>query len=122
MAARWWASHMRAQDLSQTEVAAFERAVKAGILARCEGHWYPSEPLRGSGFRSILNDMTTDSILIEAAHAVRIRDIRMRLPQAVVWVNPGSVRAKIEDERTTEDVYVSSSCSNVSNAGTEEDL
>jgi len=96
---------MRQHDLSQTEVNTFEQALRRGIMRRCEGRWYPSEPLRASGLRSIINDLTIDPLLVEAAAAARIRDIRSRLPQAVVWVNPSAVKVKIEEERFTQVLY-----------------
>jgi hypothetical protein len=96
---------MRQHDLSQSEVNAFEQALRNGIIRRCEGRWYPNEPLRASGLRSIINDLTIDPLLVEAAAASRIRDIRSRLPQAVVWVNPCSVKVKIEEERFTEVLF-----------------
>jgi hypothetical protein len=96
---------MRQHDLSQTEVSTFEQALRRGIMCRCEGRWYPSEPLRASGLRSIINDLTIDPLLVEAAAAARIRDIRSRLPQAVVWVNPSAVKVKLEEERFTQDLF-----------------
>mmetsp|Transcript_48567 Transcript_48567/g.101482 ORF Transcript_48567/g.101482 Transcript_48567/m.101482 type:complete len:238 (-) Transcript_48567:200-913(-) len=105
VASKWWASKMRQHDLSQTEVNTFEQALRRGIMRRCEGRWYPSEPLRASGLRSIINDLTIDPLLVEAAAAARIRDIRSRLPQAVVWVNPSAVKVKIEEERFTQVLY-----------------
>ncbi len=105
VASKWWASKMRQHDLSQTEVNTFEQALRRGIMSRCEGRWYPSEPLRASGLRSIINDLTIDPLLLEAAGAARIRDIRSRLPQAVVWVNPSAVKVKIEEERFTQVLF-----------------
>jgi hypothetical protein len=96
---------MRQHDLSQTEVNTFEQALRRGIMQRCEGRWYPNEPLRASGLRSIINDLTIDPLLVEAAAAARIRDIRSRLPQAVVWVNPSAVKVKIEEERFTQVLF-----------------
>ncbi len=55
--------------------------------------------------RSIINDLTIDPLLVEAATAARIRDIRSRLPQAVVWVNPSVVKVKIEEERFTQVLF-----------------
>ena len=73
--------------------------------SRCEGHWYPSEPRRGSGHRSVINDLTTDPLLASAALAARIRDIAARLPRAVIWINPGSVRVQVEGERLPQDIF-----------------
>ena len=96
---------MRQHDLSQTEVSCFQQHLLNGIMLRCEGRWFPSEPLRASGFRSIINDLTSDPLLIEAAAAARIRDIRFRCPKAVMWVNPLSVRVKLDEERFTQVLF-----------------
>ena len=90
--------------------------MRRGIINRCETRWYPDEPLRGSGLRSIINDLTIDPLLVEAAATARIRDIRSRLPQAVLWVNPSSVKVKMEDERSTEVLF----CRIVSSKGESE--
>ena len=116
VASKWWASRLRQHDLSQSEVIAFEQALRRGIINRCETRWYPDEPLRGSGLRSIINDLTIDPLLVEAAATARIRDIRSRLPQAVLWVNPSSVKVKMEDERSTEVLF----CRIVSSKGESE--
>eukprot|EP00961_Rhodomonas_salina_P223352 3020371-Rhodomonas_salina.1 len=82
VAARYWARSMRQHDLAGCEVAAFENALKQGMLKRCTGHWYPNEPMRGSGHRSVINDFSTDPVILEAADSVRITDIGSRLPRA----------------------------------------
>ena len=104
-AAKWWTMSMRQHDLSQQEVAAFEQALRGGMEARCEGHWYPSEPRRGSGYRSVIKDLTTDQLLLSAGLSARIRDVASRLPCAVVWINPGSVRVQVEGERLSQDLF-----------------
>ena len=125
VASKWWASRMRQHDLSVTEVNSFEQALRRGIIGRCEGRWYPNEPLRGSGLRSIINDLTVDPLLVEAAAAARIRDIRVRLPQAVVWVNPSSVKVKLEEERFTQILFggvISSKAEGAETTASDEDL
>ena len=116
---------MRKHDLSVTEVNTFEQALRRGIINRCEVRWYPNEPLRGSGLRSIINDLTVDPLLVEAAAAARIRDVRFRLPQAVVWVNPSSVKVKLEEERFTQVLFgglISSKADVAETAASDEDL
>mmetsp|Transcript_7788 Transcript_7788/g.15448 ORF Transcript_7788/g.15448 Transcript_7788/m.15448 type:complete len:204 (+) Transcript_7788:73-684(+) len=120
VAARWWSRGMRQQDLSQGEVAAFEHALKYGMVNRCMGHWYPSEPMRGSGHRSVINDFSTDPVILEAADAVRIRDITSRLPRAVMWLNPGSVKVKLEGRPWAESLYSNSNSSGTSGSEDED--
>jgi len=95
-AARWWASQLQGSGISKTNLKTFEDTVATLLAHRCDGHWYPSDPSRASGLRSTMNDVTVDPILVAAAEAASIADIGRRLPLAVVWVNPGSVRARVE--------------------------
>eukprot|EP00291_Cryptomonas_curvata_P009968 CAMPEP_0172187510 /NCGR_PEP_ID=MMETSP1050-20130122/21386_1 /TAXON_ID=233186 /ORGANISM="Cryptomonas curvata, Strain CCAP979/52" /LENGTH=147 /DNA_ID=CAMNT_0012861857 /DNA_START=501 /DNA_END=944 /DNA_ORIENTATION=- len=104
-AAKWWASRMRQHDLSQQELNTFEQALRIGMEARCDGHWYPSDPRRGSGHRSVVNDLTIDPLLTSAAATARIRDVASRLPRAVLWINPGGVQVQVEGERSLQLVY-----------------
>ncbi len=77
-AARWWACRLRRDDLSRADLTAFERALRAGMEARCDGHWYPWEPRLGSAYRSVGNDLTVDPVPASAAAAARIRDVGAR--------------------------------------------
>ena len=113
-AAQWWSSKLRQHDLAASEVQAFEQGVRNGLMKKCTGHWYPSDPLRGSGHRSLVNDISTDPIFLSAAADVRIRDIGARLPRAVMWVNPASVKVQLENGRYPETIY--STCSSGSNS------
>jgi hypothetical protein len=108
-AALWWSTKMRQHDLAVSEVQAFETGVRNGLLNRCNGHWYPSDPLRGSGHRSLVNDFSTDPVFLSAAAAVNIRDIAGRLPRAVMWVNPSSVKVQLENGRYPDTVFSSTS-------------
>jgi len=121
-AAQWWSSKMRQHDLAISEIQAFEAGVRKGLMNRCNGHWYPSDPPRGSGHRSLLNDFSTDPIFLAAAADVRIRDISSRLPRAVMWTNPGSVKVQMENGRHPETVYHGgNSGSNSDGTSSEED-
>ena len=104
-AAHWWSSKMRQHDLAFSEVSAFEAAVRNGLMSKCSGHWYPNDPLRGSGHRSLVNDISTDPVFLAAAAEVRIRDVGGRLPRGVMWVNPGSVKVQLEMGRYPETIY-----------------
>mmetsp|Transcript_7786 Transcript_7786/g.15446 ORF Transcript_7786/g.15446 Transcript_7786/m.15446 type:complete len:163 (-) Transcript_7786:153-641(-) len=121
VAANWWSRNMRQQGLSQIEVAAFEHALKYGLVNRCSGHWYVNEPMRGSGHRSVINDWSTDPVILEAAAAVRIRDITSRLPRAVMWLNPDSVKVKLEGRPWADSLYRNSATSSGSSGSEDED-
>ena len=124
VAAQWWSSKLTQHDLANSEVQAFENAVRTGLQSKCNGHWYPNDPLRGSGHRSLVNDISTDPIFLAAAAEVRIRDIGTRLPKAVMWVNPSCVKVQLDNGRYPETVF--STCASGSNsegtASDEDDL
>ena len=124
IAAQWWSSKLTQHDLANSEVLAFEHAVRTGLQSKCNGHWYPNNPLRGSGHRSLVNDISTDPIFLAAAAEVRIRDIGTRLPKAVMWVNPCCVKVQLDNGRYPETVF--STCASGSNsegtASDEDDL
>ena len=90
---------MKQANLAQSQINAFEQSLRSGLAQRCDGHWYPSDPLRGSGHRSVICSITVDPILVAAAQAASIRDFVSRLPKCIVWVNPGVVRVQLEDDR-----------------------
>mmetsp|Transcript_20789 Transcript_20789/g.32568 ORF Transcript_20789/g.32568 Transcript_20789/m.32568 type:complete len:201 (+) Transcript_20789:67-669(+) len=105
VAALWWSREMMQHDLHHSEVSAFENALREQLLRRCEGHWYPAEPLRGSGHRCVINDFSVDPLLVKAAEASRIRNISSRLPRAQLWLNPGSVKVKLENYPYPKSLY-----------------
>ena len=125
IAAQWWSSKLKKpHGLADSEVQAFEHAVHTGLQSKCNGHWYPNDPLRGSGHRSLVNDISTDPIFLAAAAEARIRSIGTRLPKAVMWVNPSCVKVQLENGRYPETVF--RTCASDSNsegtASDEDDL
>ena len=121
-ASRWWSSKMRQQDLATYEVESFETCVRNQLTKHYTGHWYPSDPLRGSGYRSLVNDISIDPIFVQAAADVRIRDIASRLPRGVMWCNPGSVKVQLENSRYPETIYsMGSSGTNSEGTGSDEE-
>jgi len=95
-------------DMAASQVEAFECTMRDNLMNRCTGHWYPSDPLRGSGYRSLVNDMSTDPIFRSAAADIFIHDIGSRLPRAIMWINPASVKVQLENGRHPEIIYSTS--------------
>jgi hypothetical protein len=104
-AAQWWTRRMKQDGLSHGQHAAFENALRDGLLKRCNGKWYPNDVMRGSGFRSVINDLTVDPVLVAAGDSARISGVGNRLPKAVVWINPGAVRVHLSSERHVTTVF-----------------
>ena len=119
-AAHWWSLKMVQHDLANSEVQAFEHAVRSALRSKCNGHWYPNDPMRGSGYRSLVNDLSTDPIFLAAAAEVRIQNIGNRLPKGVMWVNPCSVKVQLDNGRYPEVVF-STCASGLNSEGTASD-
>mmetsp|Transcript_64802 Transcript_64802/g.153199 ORF Transcript_64802/g.153199 Transcript_64802/m.153199 type:complete len:198 (-) Transcript_64802:89-682(-) len=98
--AKWWRHQMDSTSLSDEIMDSFEEALVEGLTKKCQGHWYPENPRRGSAFRCITNDVRMDPALINAGIAAGLKqdDLHQRLPLATVWVNPGRTTALV---RTT---------------------
>lgn len=91
-AAQWWSSHI--QDPSQSK--RFRRELEKRLAKKFENHWYPEEPTRGSGFRTVAFDIRLDSVLETAASWCGIQDIAKKLPRATVFINPSSVNMRMD--------------------------
>jgi hypothetical protein len=100
-AVKWWSAMLKKHDLGASQVEAFECKMRDDLMIRCAGHWYPSDP-RGRGYRSLVNDVSTDPIFRSAAAGIFIHDIGSRLPRAIMWINPASVKVHLENGRQTE--------------------
>jgi protein Tob/BTG len=104
VAADWWASQLSSK-FSHRQKSAFAHTLSQNISKHCEGHWYPTEPERGSAYRSISNDHRVDPLLVRAAMTAGIEDIADSLPNAVVWVNPGCVKVRTDNPPHSTIIY-----------------
>ncbi|EKX47410.1 hypothetical protein GUITHDRAFT_152104 [Guillardia theta CCMP2712] len=96
-AASWWAGHLSAK-VDEKRLRNFEDAVQRRVAQRCSKFWFTSEPARASGFRSVLNSPERcDPLLVDAARAAGINKIETLLPCSVLWVDPSSVRYKMDN-------------------------
>ena len=89
-AVNWWGRNTRSDDLDEAQLDAFRSELNRLITNHCLGHWYPDEPMRGSGYRSLMNDIKVDAKLVAAGVKAGIADIGDRVPlNMVMWINPG---------------------------------
>jgi len=100
---------------------AFETYLKIGMEKRCQTAWYPDTPERGSGHRSSMNDLTCDAVILQAAASTGIKDIQLRLPRAVLWINPGQVKVKTEEGRWAESLFCSTPASSSSGSSSDDE-
>ncbi|KAF0984896.1 hypothetical protein FDP41_000795 [Naegleria fowleri] len=79
-------------------VAEFKITLENDLISRFKNHWYPSNPLRGQAFRSILLDgVQTDPILMDIATrmGMDLVDFESCLPRhCVVFCDPFRVVCK----------------------------
>ena len=81
---------------------AFSGALRAVLLERYAGHWYPDDPMRGHAYRSISCESRPDAVLEAAAHKVRLPHVLQSLPRSVcMFVNPGAVRVRVNGDIVT---------------------
>lgn len=107
-------------------VGRFLHALDRTLTARFEAHWYPDEPARGSGFRSIsvvgavgTGSQRVDPILLKAWAATLANCPNQMLPWSAaarhelgaalrrlhttftVWIDPGEVTVRMGEEGST---------------------
>ena len=92
-AVKWWCQNTRfeAEQEEAGKIDVFKNELERLITEVCDGHWYPHDPLMGSGYRSLMNDIRVDAKLIAAGEKAGIPDIAERVPlNMVMWINPGA--------------------------------
>ncbi len=67
----WWTSQLRSNmpksDTTDQFLEGFQQKLSEILYKKFENHWYETEPMRGSGYRSVLSDsVQKDSILLKA--------------------------------------------------------
>ncbi|XP_028400047.1 protein BTG2-like [Dendronephthya gigantea] len=83
--------------LTQGQLETFRTVLNDLIVDKFTNHWYPSKPIRGSGFRCVNIDKDTkivDPMLIKAAEVSDItKDIFLSVFRfgLALWVDPGDV-------------------------------
>ncbi len=112
-AAAWVGAHLGSPRIA----AELTRAVEQLLEQRFDGHWYPSEPDRGSAYRVMKTDLADlDPLLARAAVSAGVSPSALhaalltrfprtaegdRAPGALyLWVNPGEVKALHPDRRS----------------------
>ncbi|KAJ2991200.1 Protein btg2 [Globomyces sp. JEL0801] len=68
----------------------FENALHSELIAKFNTHWYPSFPLKGSAYRSIINTHKKDKILIKVASSCNI-NINQIPDDLCIWIDPTCV-------------------------------
>src|SRR5689334_15705946 len=111
-AASWWFAsqlHSSYPPLSSDQVLTFQQTLMQTWVKKYTGHWYVEEPDRGNAYRSILkNDRVIDNVLLTAANAAQISDIRTRLNgDFIMWIDPHTVKVQYSNTHKRVDIYSS---------------
>jgi len=101
-AAAWWSEQLLLSNTGVTKEMAnrFEKQLSDSIKHRIVDHWFPDNPARGQGYRSICLDTLgrPDPILVKAAKAASINNIFdyfSYVESIVMWIDPDGVAVKI---------------------------
>jgi len=96
-AVRWWSGALARADGAGTGAERkrrFEETLYRELELRCSYHWHPAP--RGSGYRSIVNDISTDPALARACAAAQVDAALLPRP-VVMFINPGDVRVQFSN-------------------------
>jgi protein Tob/BTG len=84
--------------LPRRRVDLFSVELAKQLKEKFEGHWYPSRPSKGSGFRCLLIGEELDPVLMNAANdsGLSLEEIRSSLPEKLnMWIDPDEVSYRI---------------------------
>ena len=96
-------SHGR-QTVKKEQVEEFSKLLQQTLLERFQGHWHPAHPLRGSGYRCVINQSINgkiDPILLKVGRKAGIPEFLLRryLPvEMAMWVDPSDVSYRIGEQ------------------------
>jgi hypothetical protein len=86
-ATEWWCSQIN-NNYSLEHKLNFKLSLIESIYDRCKDHWYPDNSIWG--YRSIINDVHTDPLLIKACTDANINSSCLPT-DCVQIINPGNV-------------------------------
>lgn len=110
VASEWWSASLH-YWLGKHELRQFKDLMKQGLEEKFRNHWYCNEPLRGSGFRSLLVDeVQTDGLIKNALLTViglcASEHVIANLPRNVLMtINPGRVTVKFLTNNSVLSLY-----------------
>lgn len=95
--------------LPRRKVDLFGTELEKGLKKKFEGHWYPDQPMKGSGFRCVrVNGEKIDPVIVQAASAVGLNLDEMQdyLPQELtLWIDPNEVSYRIGEKGQVKILY-----------------
>lgn len=92
---------IKAAQFSDQSAENFRQALKTLLKQYYDGHWYPQEPLKGSGYRCLRVNGVMNPLLKKAAEmsGLPLKRFRHAFPvELTVWVDPGDVSVRFGEE------------------------
>jgi BTG family len=85
------------KNVPNWKLKTFHEELFNGLKRRCEGHWYPEDPDRGQGYRSLICAERVDTLLLDALKKAQLTlDMRQICgEEAVMYVDPGNVSIRL---------------------------
>uniref|UniRef100_A0A915L4Y5 Anti-proliferative protein domain-containing protein n=1 Tax=Romanomermis culicivorax TaxID=13658 RepID=A0A915L4Y5_ROMCU len=83
------------------DIDRFQLALTDAMVRHYDGHWYPTDPLKGSGYRCIRVNGVIHPLLTEAARICKlpVKEMRQAFPsELTIWVDPGDVSVRFGEE------------------------
>lgn len=110
--------------LPRRRVDLFGIELEKGFKKKFEGHWYPEQPVKGSGFRCVrVNGETIDPVVTNAAECVGINleEVKQYLPsELTLWIDPSEVSYRIGEKGQIKILYSNKNIEeNIENEDTE---
>ena len=83
--------------------------LEKGLKKKFEGHWYPTMPFKGSGFRCVrVNGEQIDPVIIKAAMdvGINLEEMKEYLPdELTLWIDPNEVSYRIGEKGQIKVLY-----------------
>lgn len=92
---------IKASKFDESATETFRQVLIALLAAHYEGHWYPNDPFKGSGYRCLRVNGVMNPLLTKAAQlsGLPIKKFRHAFPvELTVWVDPGDVSVRFGEE------------------------
>lgn len=97
------------RSMTTEQMAQFQRALVAAFQSRCDGHWFPERPLRGSAYRCIrIVNNVIDRDIATAGTAAGLTESTLRKilpPELTLWIDPDEVSYRIGEEGSVGVIY-----------------
>jgi len=94
--------------LPRRRVDIFADELAKELAKKFRGHWYPSKPSKGSGYRCLLISHSLDPVLVAATKesGLDLADVKSHLPEKLsLWIDPREVSYRIGENGSVNIIY-----------------